>query len=207
MPSAPAVVKRGWGWPYFSQPICGDDRSLFSVAEGGGATFMVSLSPASSELVTVAYATQDGTAVAGSDYTAASGTLQFDPGMTSHTIRVAVLNDTAVEPTETFAVELSDPVRATLADGTGVGTITDDVEHRVERAIRTGLPEVTNWRRQREQGALQDLRARRRGPKPRSIDPRVTQLEAENRRLHRKLQRAWTPLPCRPAAPPWDQWG
>ena len=112
------------------------------VAEGGGATFMVSLSPASSELVTVAYATQDGTAVAGSDYTAASGTLQFDPGMTSHTIRVAVLNDTAVEPTETFAVELSDPVRATLADGTGVGTITDDVEHRVERAIRTGFPEV-----------------------------------------------------------------
>ena len=65
---------------------------------------------------------------------------------------------------------------------------------------------LTNWRRQREQGALQDLRARRRGPKPRSIDPRVTQLEAENRRLHRKLQRAWTPLPCRPAAPPWDQW-
>ena len=112
------------------------------VAEGGEATFMVSLSPASSELVTVAYATQDGTAVAGSDYTAASGTLQFDPGMTSHTIRVAILNDTAVEPTETFAVELSDPVRATLADGTGVGTITDDVEHRVERAIRTGLPEV-----------------------------------------------------------------
>ena len=112
------------------------------VAEGGGATFMVSLSPASSELVTVTYATQDGTAVAGSDYTAASGTLQFDPGMTSHTIRVAVLNDTAVEPTETFAVELSDPVRATLADGTGVGTITDDVEHRVERPIRTGLPEV-----------------------------------------------------------------
>ena len=112
------------------------------VAEGGEATFMVSLSPASSELVTVAYATQDGTAVADSDYTATSGTLQFDPGMTSHTIRVAVLNDTAVEPTETFAVELSDPVRATLADGTGVGTITDDVEHRVERAIRTGLPEV-----------------------------------------------------------------
>jgi transposase len=51
---------------------------------------------------------------------------------------------------------------------------------------------LTNWRRQREQGALQDLRARRRGPKPRSIDPRVKQLEAENRRLHRKLQRAET---------------
>ena len=51
---------------------------------------------------------------------------------------------------------------------------------------------LTNWRRQREQGALQDLRARRRGPKPRSIDPRVKQLEAENRQLHRKLQRAET---------------
>ena len=112
------------------------------VAEGGEATFTVSLSPASSESVTVAYATQDGTAVAGSDYTAASGTLEFEPGVTSHTIRVAVLNDTTVEPTETFTVELSDPVRATLADGTGVGTITDDVEHRVERAFRTGLPEV-----------------------------------------------------------------
>ena len=112
------------------------------VAEGGEATFTVSLSPASSESVTVAYATQDGTAVAGSDYTATSGTLEFEPGVTSHTIRVAVLNDTTVEPTETFTVELSDPVRATLADGTGVGTITDDVEHRVERAFRTGLPEV-----------------------------------------------------------------
>ena len=112
------------------------------VAEGGEATFTVSLNPASSELVTVAYATQDGTAVAGSDYTAASGTLKFEPGVTSHTIRVAILDDAATEPTETFTVELSDPVRATLADGTGVGTITDDVEHRVERAIRTGLPEI-----------------------------------------------------------------
>lgn len=51
---------------------------------------------------------------------------------------------------------------------------------------------LTNWRRQREQGALQDMRARRRGPKPRPIDPRVKQLEAENRRLQRKLQRAET---------------
>ena len=112
------------------------------VAEGGEATFTVSLSPASSELVSVAYATQDGTAVAGSDYTAASGTLEFEPGVTSHTIRVAILDDAAMEPTETFTVELSDPVRATLADGTGVGTIIDDVEHRVARAVQTGLPEV-----------------------------------------------------------------
>ena len=44
---------------------------------------------------------------------------------------------------------------------------------------------LTNWRRQREQGALQDMRGRRRGPKPRPVDPRVKQLEAENRRLQR----------------------
>ena len=51
---------------------------------------------------------------------------------------------------------------------------------------------LTNWRRQREQGALQEMRGRRRGPKPRSVDPRVKLLEAENRRLQRKLQRAET---------------
>lgn len=51
---------------------------------------------------------------------------------------------------------------------------------------------LTNWRRQREQGALQDMRGRRRGPKARPADPRVKHLEAENRRLQRKLQRAET---------------
>ena len=51
---------------------------------------------------------------------------------------------------------------------------------------------LANWRRQREQGALRDMRGRRRGPTPRPSDPRVKQLEAENRRLERKLQRAET---------------
>jgi hypothetical protein len=46
---------------------------------------------------------------------------------------------------------------------------------------------LVNWRRQRAEGALRDLRARRRGPTPRPVDPRVKQLEAENRRLQRKL--------------------
>ena len=44
---------------------------------------------------------------------------------------------------------------------------------------------LTNWRRQREAGALQAMRGRRRGPTPRPVDPRVKQLEAENRRLQR----------------------
>jgi transposase-like protein len=51
---------------------------------------------------------------------------------------------------------------------------------------------LTNWRRQREEGALQEMRGRRRGPKARPADPRVKQLETENRRLQRKLQRAET---------------
>ena len=51
---------------------------------------------------------------------------------------------------------------------------------------------LTNWRRQREQGALREMRGRRRGPKLRPVDPRVKQLEAENARLQRKLQRAET---------------
>jgi transposase len=51
---------------------------------------------------------------------------------------------------------------------------------------------LTNWRRQREQGALREMHGRRRGPKPRPVDPRVKPLEAENRRLQRKLQRAET---------------
>ena len=51
---------------------------------------------------------------------------------------------------------------------------------------------LTNWQRQREAGALREMRGRRRGPTPRPVDPRVKQLEAENRRLQRKLQRAET---------------
>ena len=51
---------------------------------------------------------------------------------------------------------------------------------------------LTTWRRQREAGALQEMRGRRRGPRPQPVDPRVKPLEAENRRLQRKLQRAET---------------
>src|SRR5262249_512272 len=71
-------------------------------------------------------ATADGTAVAGSDYTAAGGTLTFAPGETTKTVTVAVRGDTSDEPNETFFVYLSNPSGAPIADGQGVGTITDD---------------------------------------------------------------------------------
>jgi transposase len=51
---------------------------------------------------------------------------------------------------------------------------------------------LTNWRRHREQDTRQAMRGRRRGPKPRVVDPRVKLLEAENRKLQRKLARAET---------------
>ncbi len=90
------------------------------------ATFTVSLSSASSQVVTVAYPTADGTATAGSDYYAASGTVTFAPGVTRQTITVLVNGDRLAEPAETFVVNLSDATNATIADLQGVGTILDD---------------------------------------------------------------------------------
>ena len=90
------------------------------------ATFTVTLSAASTQTVTVAYATADGNATAGSDYQATSSTLTFNPGETSKTITVLVNGDRLGEPNETFAVNLSAPTNAPIADGQGVGTILDD---------------------------------------------------------------------------------
>ncbi len=101
-----------------------------TVTEGNAApvnaVFTVSLSVASTQTVTVQYATANGTATAGSDYTATSGTLTFTPGLTTLTVTVPVLGDTTAESAETFVVNLSNPVNATIADGQGVGTIVDN---------------------------------------------------------------------------------
>ncbi|WP_246777098.1 Calx-beta domain-containing protein [Microvirga sp. VF16] len=86
----------------------------------------VSLSKASSEAITVNYATANGTAQAGADYVAKSGTLTFAPGETSKTIAVAVIGDTTVEANESFRLDLSSPTKATIADGQGAVTITND---------------------------------------------------------------------------------
>src|SRR5262249_10473871 len=76
--------------------------------------------------ITVNYATADGSATAGSDYTAASGTLTFSPGQTSKTVSVPVADDTTDKPDETFDVNLSSPTNATFGSATGVGTILDN---------------------------------------------------------------------------------
>jgi hypothetical protein len=88
--------------------------------------FTVSLSAPSSQAVSVNYGTADGTATAGSDYQATSGTLTIAAGQTTGTITVLVNGDRLAEANETFAVNLSTPTNATIADGQGVGTIVDD---------------------------------------------------------------------------------
>jgi hypothetical protein len=90
------------------------------------ATFTVALSSSTSQVVTVHYATADGTALAGSDYTASNGTLTFVPGVTSQTLIVPVLGDTLDETNETFNVQLSNAVNASIDDPLGVATINDN---------------------------------------------------------------------------------
>ena len=90
------------------------------------ATFTVSLTSASTSDVSVHYATADGTATAGSDYTATSGTVTIPAGSTSAHVQVPILGDTAVEPDETFFVNLTNPVNGSITDGQGQGTILND---------------------------------------------------------------------------------
>jgi probable HAF family extracellular repeat protein len=101
-----------------------------TVTEGNtgttNATFSVTLSAPSSQTVTVGYGTADGTATAGSDYEAASGTLIFAPGETTKIITVFVNGDRLGEPDETYLENLGSPTNATIADGVGIGTILDD---------------------------------------------------------------------------------
>ena len=100
-----------------------------SAAEGNNGTilpFTVTLSRAYASPVTVGYATSNGTATAGSDYTAASGTITFAAGQVSQVINVGILGDTTVEQAETIIVTLSNPSGATLSRAVAAGTITDD---------------------------------------------------------------------------------
>ena len=113
-----------------------------AVSEGETAEFTVRLSEASGAAVSVSYRTVDGTAVAGLDYAATEGTLRYEPGETTQTISAETLADGLAEDVERFTVELSAPSGATVADGTGVGTITDDAKERIGKINRVILPEV-----------------------------------------------------------------
>ena len=102
-----------------------------SVLEGNNnnttaATFTVSLSQATTGSVLVNFMTANGSAIAGDDYTFASGTLKFNPGETTKTITVAVKGDKKRESDETFRVNLSGADGATISDTQGSGIIRND---------------------------------------------------------------------------------
>ena len=90
--------------------------------------FAVSLSRAASGPVSVAYATADGTARAGSDYRARKGKLKFAPGETEKTVSVPVLDDAHDEGEETMRLRLLNASGAVIADGVATGTI-ENTDH------------------------------------------------------------------------------
>ena len=105
----------------------GLDRGPHAGGErGAGDVFTVTLGSTPMQQVTLQYATAPGTATAGADYTAVTGVVTFPPGQTSRTVSIPLLNDALDEDDETFVVNLTAPVGASVGDGQATGTITDD---------------------------------------------------------------------------------
>jgi large repetitive protein len=89
-------------------------------------TFTVATTPISLSDITVDYATADGTATAGTDYAATSGTLTIPAGQLTGTITVNVNGDATWEPNETIGLTLSNPAGAKIVVGSATGTIIND---------------------------------------------------------------------------------
>ncbi|MDX6679333.1 MAG: hypothetical protein QOE31_3385 [Solirubrobacteraceae bacterium] len=105
-----------------------DSAAVTEGAPGAQAAFVVRLSAVSGRSVSVSYATANAGATAGQDYTARAGTLVLAPGSAQATVAVAVLDDAADEPAESFELRLASPQAASLGDGTATATIVDDDE-------------------------------------------------------------------------------
>jgi hypothetical protein len=97
-----------------------------AATEGGAASFVVALSAPSGRDVSVSFATVNGSAIAGQDYTARSGRLTIPAGDTATTVSVALLDDTADEPAESFGLRLSAPGAVTLGRAAATATILDN---------------------------------------------------------------------------------
>jgi len=101
------------------------DATVFEPSVDSTVSVVVELVAASSQPVTVSYSTSDSTAVAGLDYIAASGTIDFAPGVTSRSMQIIIKSDSIVEPQETFRIVLTSPSNAVLDRPEAVVTITD----------------------------------------------------------------------------------
>ena len=112
--------------------IIEDDTPTLWIADAAAAeddgemAFQARLSVASSQTVTVEYATADGTATADEDYEATTGTLTFSALETTQTIRVPIIDDDLDEAVEAFTVALSNASNATIEDGAATGVIADN---------------------------------------------------------------------------------
>jgi hypothetical protein len=96
------------------------------VGEGGEALFTIALSAPSVRAVTVRASTLDRTGLAPGDYVATSAEVTLPPGTSSATFAVPIVFDALDEPDEAFAIALSAPTRATIADAVAEATIVDD---------------------------------------------------------------------------------
>jgi hypothetical protein len=105
--------------------VVSDVAVIEPVTGSKSAVFTATLSPPSAGVVTVDWATADGTALAGSDYLASSGTLTFPPGSTTQSFEVTVLSDGERERPETFLVGLSGAGGAPIAFGQAAATIAE----------------------------------------------------------------------------------
>ena len=103
-------------------------------------SYTLTLSDRSTKTITVQYATANGTATAGLDYTSVTGTLTFNPGVTSQVINIPILNDSINEADETFTLNLSSPTNVNLGTATTVTTITDTLT----ASVTTTLANVEN---------------------------------------------------------------
>lgn len=107
-------------------PLLSIDDVMVTEGPGAQASFTVSLSPASADIVTVHFSTANGTATGGDFVPATLQTVVFDPGETDKPLTVDVNDDPLDEDDETFFVNLSGAVRAAIADSQGAATIADD---------------------------------------------------------------------------------
>jgi peptide/nickel transport system substrate-binding protein len=108
--------------------ITTDDTSLSEPPTGSSTVSVrVHLSSEMDNAVSMHYATADGTAHAGEDYVAASGTVTFAPHQRTNTVEVVIASDMLAEPYETFFVNLSNETSGTMIDGQAVVTILDHI--------------------------------------------------------------------------------
>ena len=111
-------------------PVINVGNASLTEGDSGTAnlTFNVTLTSPSASTVTVNYSTANGTAIAGTDYTAVSGVVTFTPGVTSQPINVPILGNTIFQANRQFTVTLSSPSGggSSLGTSTGTATINDD---------------------------------------------------------------------------------